>query len=136
MNTNPRPRIHYKEGCPFLERNNEQTLNIRGFASISNLASLSTFDTWYDRNDTYLAKDGKRKGRTKFKYFTTEYHRVGAALDSIVHPFESLPDLHHTCNRRPLPGDVPIIAVCGVIVGYTGSTLIAWWAKTKKEMRL
>ena len=58
---------------------------------------------------------------------------VVVSLDSIVNHFESLPDPRHTRNRRHLLGDVLVIAVCGVIVGCTGPTSIARWAKAKKE---
>jgi len=50
----------------------------------------------------------------------------------IVRHFESLPDPRHSRNRRHLLGDVMVIAVCGVIVGCSGPTSIARWARAKE----
>ena len=57
---------------------------------------------------------------------------AAVSFDSIVRHFESLPDPRHTRNRLHLLGDVLVIAVCGVIVGCTGPTSIARWAKAKE----
>jgi predicted transposase YbfD/YdcC len=56
-----------------------------------------------------------------------------ASLSSIVRHFEALPDPRHKRNRRHLLGDIITIAVCGVIVGCSGPTLIVQWAKAKKD---
>lgn len=58
---------------------------------------------------------------------------VTVPLRSIVKHFESLPDPRHTRNRRHLLADVITIAVCGVIVGCSGPSSIARWARTKKD---
>jgi hypothetical protein len=52
------------------------------------------------------------------------------SLSSIVRHFETLPDPRQERNRRHLLGDILTIAVCGVIVGCSGPTLIVQWAKT------
>jgi len=54
-------------------------------------------------------------------------------LRSIVKHFESLPDPRHHRNRRHLLVEVIPIAVCGVMVGCSGPTAIARWARAKKE---
>lgn len=54
-------------------------------------------------------------------------------LSSMVKHFESLPDPRHERNRRHLLVEVIAIAMCGVIVGCSGPTAIARWAKAKKE---
>lgn len=58
---------------------------------------------------------------------------LAVSFDSIVHHFESLPDPRHPRNRRHLLGDVLVISVCGVIVGCSGPTSIARWAKAKED---
>jgi len=62
-----------------------------------------------------------------------EGSRDVASLSSIVRHFEALPDPRHERNRRHLLGDIITIAVCGVIVGCSGPTLIVQWAKAKKD---
>ena len=57
---------------------------------------------------------------------------VAVSLKSIVEHFESLPDPRHTRNRLHLLGDVLVISVCGVIVGCSGPTSIARWAKAAR----
>jgi predicted transposase YbfD/YdcC len=59
--------------------------------------------------------------------------RVEASLSSIVRHFETLPDPRHERNRRHRLGDIITIAVCGVIVGCSGPTLIVQWAKAKQD---
>jgi len=54
-------------------------------------------------------------------------------LSSIVKHFESLPDPRHQRNRRHLLVEVITIAVCGVIVGCSGPTAMARWARAKKD---
>ena len=58
---------------------------------------------------------------------------VVVSFGSIVYCFGSLPDPRHTRNRRHLLGDVLVLAVCGVIVGCTGPTSIARWARAKED---
>jgi predicted transposase YbfD/YdcC len=58
---------------------------------------------------------------------------VTAGLGSIVKHFESLPDPRHHRNRRHLLVEVIAISVCGVIVGCSGPTAIARWARAKKD---
>jgi len=58
---------------------------------------------------------------------------VTVRLSSIVKHFESLPDPRHKRNRRHLLVDAITIAVCGVIVGGSGPTAIARWARAKKD---
>ncbi len=58
---------------------------------------------------------------------------VAVRLSSIVEHFESLPDPRHTRNRLHLLGDVLVLSVCGVIVGCSGPTAIARWARAKKD---
>lgn len=55
------------------------------------------------------------------------------SLSSIVRHFEALPDPRQERNRRHLLGDIITIAVCGVIVGCAGPTLIVQWAKAKQD---
>jgi len=59
--------------------------------------------------------------------------KVAVSLKSIVEHFESLPDPRHTRNRLHLLGDVLVLSVCGVIVGCSGPTAIARWAKAKGD---
>jgi predicted transposase YbfD/YdcC len=59
--------------------------------------------------------------------------KVRVSGRSIVKHFESLPDPRHSRNRRHLLGDVIAIAVCGVIVGCDGPTMIREWAKAREE---
>jgi predicted transposase YbfD/YdcC len=58
---------------------------------------------------------------------------VPVRLRSIVKHFESLPDPRHQRNRRHLLVEVITIAVCGVIVGCSGPTAMARWARAKKD---
>ena len=58
---------------------------------------------------------------------------VPVRLGSIVKHFESLPDPRHQRNRRHLLVEVIAIAVCGVIVGCSGPTAMARWARAKKD---
>ena len=58
---------------------------------------------------------------------------VTVRLSSIVKHFESLPDPRHQRNRRHLLVDVITIAVCGVIVGCSGPSAIACWARAKED---
>jgi predicted transposase YbfD/YdcC len=58
---------------------------------------------------------------------------VTVRLSSIVKHFESLPDPRHERNRRHLLVEVITIAVCGVIVGCSGPTAIARWARAKED---
>jgi predicted transposase YbfD/YdcC len=58
---------------------------------------------------------------------------VPVRLSSIVKHFESLPDPRHQRNRRHLLVEVITIAVCGVIVGCSGPTAMARWARAKKD---
>jgi predicted transposase YbfD/YdcC len=58
---------------------------------------------------------------------------VTVGLRSVVKHFESLPDPRHHRNRRHLLVEVITIAVCGVIVGCSGPTAIARWARAKRE---
>ncbi len=48
---------------------------------------------------------------------------------SMVKYFESLPDPRDERNRRHLLVEVVIIAICGIIVGFSGPTTMARWAK-------
>lgn len=59
--------------------------------------------------------------------------RVGVSLRSVIRHFESLPDHRHPRNRRHLLVDVITLSVCGVIVGCSGPTAIAQWARAKAE---
>jgi predicted transposase YbfD/YdcC len=54
-------------------------------------------------------------------------------ISSMVKHFEALPDPRHQRNRRHLLVEVIVIAIGGVIVGCSGPTAIARWAKAKKE---
>ncbi len=58
---------------------------------------------------------------------------VAVRISSIVKHFESLPDPRHTRNRRHLLVDVMTLAVCGVLVGCSGPSAIARWARAKKD---
>jgi len=58
---------------------------------------------------------------------------VAVRISSIVTHFESLPDPRHTRNRRHLLVDVMTLAVCGVLVGCSGPSAIARWARAKKD---
>lgn len=58
---------------------------------------------------------------------------VAVRISSIVKHFESLPDPRHKRNRRHLLVDVITIAVCGVLVGCSGPSAIARWARAKKD---
>lgn len=58
---------------------------------------------------------------------------VTVGLRSVVKHFESLPDPRHHRNRRHLLVEVITISVCGVIVGCSGPTAIARWARAKRE---
>jgi predicted transposase YbfD/YdcC len=58
---------------------------------------------------------------------------AGVRLSSIVKHFEPLPDPRHQHNRRHLLVEVITIAVCGVIVGCSGPTAMARWARAKKD---
>jgi predicted transposase YbfD/YdcC len=58
---------------------------------------------------------------------------VTVRLSSIVKHFESLPDPRHERNRRHLLVEIITIAVCGVIVGCSGPTAIARWARAKED---
>jgi predicted transposase YbfD/YdcC len=59
--------------------------------------------------------------------------KVRVSGRSIVKHFESLADPRHSRNRRHLLVDVIAIAVCGVIVGCDGPTMIREWAKAREE---
>jgi predicted transposase YbfD/YdcC len=50
-------------------------------------------------------------------------------VGSIGSYFESLSDPRHPRNRKHLPVDVAVIAVCGIICGGDGPTAIHRWAK-------
>jgi predicted transposase YbfD/YdcC len=58
---------------------------------------------------------------------------VTIRLSSMVKHFESLPDPRHERNRRHLLVEVIVMAICGVIVGCSGPTAIARWARAKKD---
>lgn len=54
-------------------------------------------------------------------------------LSSIIQHFEALSDPRHTRNRRHLLVDVIALCVCGVIVGCSGPSAIAQWARAKRD---
>ncbi len=58
---------------------------------------------------------------------------VAVLIGSIVKHFESLPDPRHQRNRRHLLVDVMTLAVCGVIVGCSGPSANALWARAEKD---
>ncbi len=57
------------------------------------------------------------------------------SLQSVVKHFESLPDPRHDINRLHLLGDVIAIAVCGIIVGCDGPSIITQWASSKPKSK-
>ena len=54
-------------------------------------------------------------------------------ISSVVQHFESLPDPRHQRNRRHLLVEIIVMAIGGVIVGCSGPTAMARWAKAKKN---
>lgn len=58
---------------------------------------------------------------------------VRVSVGSIARHFEALPDPRHHRNRRHRLVDVMTIAVCGVIVGCSGPTAMALWARSKRD---
>ena len=47
--------------------------------------------------------------------------------------FESLSDPRHTRNRKHLPIDITVIAVCGILCGWDGPTAIHRWAALQAD---
>ena len=54
-------------------------------------------------------------------------------IGSIGSHFESLDDPRHARNRKHLPVDIAVIAVCAIICGCDGPTAIHRWAKHRQS---
>ena len=57
----------------------------------------------------------------------------GVNVESIGSYFESLSDPRHPRNRKHLPLDIVVIAVCALVCGCDGPTAIHRWATQRHE---